>query len=94
MYRNLLFSCGDRIRAASKHHRRSLTPLLALCLTGYVLLLPSFATRAVDPTPSSLRVLIVGGGPALEHNQVAIESNVRYVTRLLPPGTPKTTLCG
>lgn len=31
-----------------------------------------------------LRALIVGGGPDLQHNQVAIESNVRYVDRLLP----------
>lgn len=30
------------------------------------------------------RTLIVGGGPDLEHNQAAIESNVRYVERLLP----------
>lgn len=30
------------------------------------------------------RVLIVGGGPNLSHNQVAIESNVRYVMRMLP----------
>jgi hypothetical protein len=32
------------------------------------------------------RTLIVGGGPDLKHNQVAIESNVRYVRRLLPTG--------
>jgi len=30
------------------------------------------------------KVLIVGGGPNLSHNQVAIESNVRYVLRMLP----------
>ena len=44
--------------------------------------------RRVDP----LRVLILGGGPSLEYNQVAIESNVRYVHKLLPKGTTQTTL--
>ncbi len=39
-----------------------------------------------------LRVLIVGGGPDLDNNQVAIESNVRYLKRLLPIGTPRTVL--
>ncbi len=39
-----------------------------------------------------LRVLIVGGGPSLEYNQVAIESNVRYVARLLPSDAIRTTL--
>lgn len=39
-----------------------------------------------------LRVLVVGGGPDPRHNQVAIESNVRYVERLLPKGSPTTTL--
>ncbi len=37
------------------------------------------------PAVSPLRVLIVGGGPDLQNNQVAIESNVRYVDRLLDP---------
>ncbi len=44
--------------------------------------------RLVDP----LRVVILGGGPSLEYNQVAIESNVRYVHKLLPQGTIQTTL--
>jgi len=33
--------------------------------------------------PAPLRTLIVGGGPDRSHNQVAIESNVRYLARLL-----------
>ncbi len=37
-----------------------------------------------DVTRETLRTLIVGGGPNVNKNQVAIESNVRYVTRLLP----------
>ncbi|HWA83155.1 MAG TPA: hypothetical protein VG820_06980 [Fimbriimonadaceae bacterium] len=48
---------------------------LALCLLG--------TAMAEEP----LRVLMVGGGPDQSHNQVAIESNVRYVARLLRPGT-------
>lgn len=39
-----------------------------------------------------LRVLMVGGGPDQSHNQVAIESNVRYVARLLKPGTTTRVL--
>jgi hypothetical protein len=64
---------------------------LACCL-----LLPLF-THADDPARTAvnsqpLRVLMVGGGPDLENNQVAIESNVRYVGKLLPPDTVRTTL--
>jgi hypothetical protein len=44
--------------------------------------------RLVEP----LRVLTVGGGPSLQYNQVAIESNVRYIHKLLPRGTVQTTL--
>lgn len=39
-----------------------------------------------------LRALLVGGGPDPDHNQVAIESNVRYVRRLLPPKTVSRVL--
>lgn len=39
---------------------------------------------AQDSPALSLRTLLVGGGPDRAHNQVAIESNVRYVGRLLP----------
>ena len=38
------------------------------------------------------RVLIVGGGPSRKYNQAAIESNVRYVARVLPPGAPLRVL--
>jgi hypothetical protein len=33
------------------------------------------------------QALIIGGGPNPQSDQVGIESNVRYVSRLLPPGT-------
>jgi hypothetical protein len=63
-----------------------------LWLIGCALLLP-LATRANAPRDvAPLRVLIVGGGPELAYNQVAIESNVRYVGRLLPPDAIRTTL--
>src|SRR4051812_32282256 len=39
-----------------------------------------------------VRALLVGGGPTPQHNQIAIESNVRYLLRLLPPGAWKTVL--
>lgn len=41
--------------------------------------------------PAAL-VLIVGGGPDPENNQVAIERNVRYLHRLLDPSVPRLTL--
>ncbi|MBC8102323.1 MAG: hypothetical protein H7Z41_07025 [Cytophagales bacterium] len=44
-----------------------------------------------DAAPAET-VLTVGGGPDLAHNQVAIESNVAYLSRLLPAGTPNTIL--
>ncbi len=56
--------------------------LVALPLTGHANKGDTSATRAV----------IVGGGPNLENNQVAIESNVRYVNRLLPSNIIRTTL--
>lgn len=39
-----------------------------------------------------LRAVILGGGPSAPQNQAAIESNVRYVASLLPPGTRSTIL--
>ncbi|MFZ4506180.1 MAG: hypothetical protein ACOYON_00605 [Fimbriimonas sp.] len=39
-----------------------------------------------------LRALIVGGGPEPKYNQVAIESNVRYLGRLIPPQTAARVL--
>lgn len=51
-------------------------------------LLWSAATARVP----SLSVLTVGGGPRPDHNQVAIESNVRYVADLLPTGTRSRVL--
>lgn len=51
---------------------------------------PTMPTEVAKGPP--LRALIVGGGPDLKHNQVAIESNVRYVHRLLPTGTPARIL--
>lgn len=51
-------------------------------------------TAAADvaaPAPP-LRVLMLGGGPDLPHNQAAIESNVRYVSRLLPKNAENRVL--
>src|SRR2546422_8796326 len=39
-----------------------------------------------------LRTLIVGGGPEPQHNQVAIERNVYYVSHLLPAAAPRWIL--
>lgn len=48
-------------------------------------LLAGAGVADVGPPAPPLRVLMLGGGPDLSHNQAAIESNVRYVSRLLPP---------
>ncbi len=64
---------------------------IALAALGMCLMpLATRAGQAGGELP--LRVLIVGGGPDLANNQVAIESNVRYVTKLLPPDAKRTTL--
>ena len=67
-----------------------MTPLIVLG----ALLFCVTATHAIDPIRRAVspRVLIVGGGPDLQNNQVAIESNVRYVGKLLPQDTPRITL--
>lgn len=48
--------------------------------------------RVARFAPAPLRVLLVGGGPDLQHNQVAIESNVRYLERILPPDSSRRVL--
>jgi len=37
---------------------------------------------------ASLQTLVIGGGPNAFNNQIAIESNVRYMGRLVRPGDP------
>lgn len=77
-------------------YRRLFSPsrlpsLLGLACAGLFLsggMVRATNIRIGDP----LRVLILGGGPSLDYNQVAIESNVRYVHKLLPKGTVQTTL--
>ncbi len=55
--------------------------------------LPGAASGAPPTTAGpALRALIVGGGPRREFNQVGIESNVRYLKRILPPAAPLRTL--
>ena len=59
---------------------------------GIGLLLPLAAMANLPQSALPPRVLMVGGGPNLAYNQVAIESNVRYVNKLLPKEAPRTTL--
>jgi len=65
-----------------RHHLRIIGR--ALPLLG---LLACLSVRADD-----LRVLMIGGGPKPENNQVAIENNLRYLLRLLPPAVSRTVL--
>lgn len=57
---------------------------------------PLFALLALASlhatAPAPLRCVIFGGGPEPTHNQVAIESNVRYVHGLLPNAVDRTIL--
>ncbi len=46
---------------------------------------------ATAPSPGG-RAIIIGGGPNTDHNQVAIESNVKYVYRLIPEKIRRSTL--
>lgn len=53
----------------------------------------TFSAAQSSRTPSErLRVLLVGGGPKPENNQVSLESNVRYVLSLLPRGSQCSVL--
>lgn len=66
--------------------RPSILAILAATLLAAVTWTP------LDAAGGTLRTLILGGGPDLRHNQVAIERNVSYVSRLLPAGSPRFTL--
>lgn len=76
-------------------HQRPLSILL-LTLSAGILALglrhPWCPARASANAPAPLRALLVGGGPDISHNQVAIESNIRYVHRLLPKQTVSRVL--
>jgi hypothetical protein len=78
----------------SRTSRSGRAPWIAPAVAAAALLLCVTATHATDPIRQWVapRVLIVGGGPDLENNQVAIESNVRYVSKLLPRDAQQITL--
>ncbi|RYG70834.1 hypothetical protein EON80_06685 [bacterium] len=78
-------SASPRFFRAGFHSRVSTTTLRAAAL--FVAL-----QGAAHAAPEPLQVLIVGGGPNPNSNQAAIESNVRYVSKLLPTQNTSTTL--
>jgi hypothetical protein len=65
----------------------SLLLLLIVCLA-----VAKVTDGVAAPRAAALRVLLVGGGPDPGNNQAAIESNVRYVSRLVPDKSSCTTL--
>ncbi len=69
---------------------RFIAVLLCLLLPLVLVRMPKTGAKPIAPLP--LRALIVGGGPERSYNQVAIESNVRYVRHLLPGGARVRTL--
>ena len=50
------------------------------------------ALTTTTASPGPWRVLEVSGGPAAPRNQVAIESNVRYLDQILPSTLPRRVL--
>jgi hypothetical protein len=72
-----------------RRNRSFLIPALPLLIA---LGLSALVWSPVGARAGGLRVLIVGGGPEPDHNQVAIERNVYYVSHLLPAGVPRTIL--
>src|SRR5579862_2595951 len=71
--------------------RGSVRRIFSWAAVGLALCVTCWASTAI-PRPIVLRTLVVGGGPDQEHNQVAIESNVRYLARLLPTNSPMRVL--
>jgi len=62
-----------------------------LSTIALITVLAAASTSAwADPRP--VNCLIVGGGPDKQNNQVGIESNVRYVRSILPPGSTSHVL--
>lgn len=77
-----------------QHERLSAFPgkrRLALAALAAVFCLPLVVGASYAPAPA-LSILTVGGGPEPEHNQIAIESNVRYVDSLLPKEARRSIL--
>lgn len=62
----------------------AIVPMLAIAAQG----VPAWA----QDSKASLETLIISGGPTPQSNQFSIESNVRYVSSLLPKGSPRTIL--
>lgn len=72
------------MRVVAYRSKYWLSVVAALCLVGWA---PSGLAEK-----GPFRTLVIGGGPDLKHNQVAIESNVRYLARLLPLSAPMRVL--
>lgn len=68
--------------------------LLALCVGAAFWRRPVPGTKEIHAAAAQAAFsgLISGGGPSRAYNQVAIESNVRYVTRLFAANAPLTIL--
>lgn len=77
-------------RTARRRIRPGLFP--AVAALSALLLCPRVLFAGQSEPPAPLTTLIVGGGPTPEYNQVAIESNVRFVDGLLPAGSPRRIL--
>jgi hypothetical protein len=71
-----------------RHHRLIFNLTLSVGAALCVIAWAPVVTSGKGP----FRTLIVGGGPDLEHNQVAIESNVRYLQRIMPNDSPTRVL--
>jgi hypothetical protein len=75
-----------------KFLRRARIASASVLLLLIVVAVEKVTESVAAPRAAALRVLLVGGGPDPGNNQAAIESNVRYVSRLVPDKSSCTTL--
>ena len=68
--------------------RRVLLLVLLLCAA----LLPLLRAQKSPAPVSPLHAVLIGGGPTPGYNPVALENNIRYARRILPPGAHAQTL--
>lgn len=89
------FLSNTRLQNRRPTQRRGRPGWSALAaLAGALAVATPIATHAFDAAGRALspRVLIVGGGPDVRNNHVSIESNVRYLSKLLPRSAQHITL--
>ena len=83
--RSILVSCAMHPR---------LTVLCLALLIAALLVGTGSSAPTQEAAPAPLAALLVGGGPGAKYNQVALENNIRYVSRILPRAAQRRILYG